>query len=65
MEMDPMGMMDMNFRSSGLDSAKRIMENMGWKEVCLSKVFCICWTFLILVHSGMMGNDALDIFAIQ
>lgn len=23
---------DMNFRSSGLKSAKRIMENMGWKE---------------------------------
>ncbi|PUZ58251.1 hypothetical protein GQ55_5G494100 [Panicum hallii var. hallii] len=23
---------DMNFRSSGLHSAKRIMENMGWKE---------------------------------
>ncbi|RCV24858.1 hypothetical protein SETIT_5G120200v2 [Setaria italica] len=23
---------DMNFRSSGLQSAKRIMENMGWKE---------------------------------
>jgi len=23
---------DMNFRSCGLHSAKRIMENMGWKE---------------------------------
>ena len=30
---------DMNFRSSGLKSAKRIMENMGWKEVCL---YIIC-----------------------
>uniref|UniRef100_A0A0D9UX97 G-patch domain-containing protein n=1 Tax=Leersia perrieri TaxID=77586 RepID=A0A0D9UX97_9ORYZ len=24
--------MDLNFRSSGLDSAKKMMENMGWKE---------------------------------
>ncbi|KQK02897.1 uncharacterized protein LOC100838676 isoform X4 [Brachypodium distachyon] len=32
--MDSMGAapVDMNFRSSGLKSAKRIMENMGWKE---------------------------------
>ncbi|XP_015688241.1 uncharacterized protein LOC102707527 isoform X2 [Oryza brachyantha] len=26
---------DMNFRSSGLNSAKKMMENMGWKEVFL------------------------------
>ncbi|GJN05684.1 hypothetical protein PR202_ga23337 [Eleusine coracana subsp. coracana] len=30
--MDQMGLVDVNFRSSGLHSAKRIMENMGWKE---------------------------------
>ncbi|RLN23748.1 hypothetical protein C2845_PM07G00220 [Panicum miliaceum] len=33
-DIDSMGTtsVDMNFRSSGLHSAKRIMENMGWKE---------------------------------
>ncbi|XP_047058117.1 uncharacterized protein LOC124664706 [Lolium rigidum] len=33
-DMDSLGAVpvDMNFRSSGLKSAKRIMENMGWKE---------------------------------
>uniref|UniRef100_A0ACD5W360 Uncharacterized protein n=1 Tax=Avena sativa TaxID=4498 RepID=A0ACD5W360_AVESA len=33
-DMDSFGAapVDMNFRSSGLKSAKRIMENMGWKE---------------------------------
>ncbi|BAF04052.2 Os01g0170100, partial [Oryza sativa Japonica Group] len=32
--MDLMGgaSVDMNFRSSGLNSAKKMMENMGWKE---------------------------------
>ncbi|TVU21631.1 hypothetical protein EJB05_31280 [Eragrostis curvula] len=31
-DMDPMELVDMNFTSSGLHSAKRIMESMGWKE---------------------------------
>jgi hypothetical protein len=36
-DMDSLGAapVDMNFCSSGLKSAKRIMENMGWKEVCV------------------------------
>jgi hypothetical protein len=48
--MDSLGAapVDMNFRSSGLKSAKRIMENMGWKEVCLYLIcivgpdICLC-----------------------
>ena len=40
-DMDSLGAapVDINFRSSGLKSAKRIMENMGWREVCL---YLIC-----------------------
>ena len=44
-DMDSLGAapVDINFRSSGLKSAKRIMENMGWKEVCLLS-YLHCWT---------------------
>ena len=40
-DMDSLGAgpVDMNLCSSGLKSAKRIMENMGWKEVC---AYLIC-----------------------
>jgi len=45
---------DMNFRSSGLHSAKRIMENMGWKEACVYQSFCLLF---------MLLSDLLKVFA--
>lgn len=40
---------DLNFRSSGLHAAKRIMENMGWKEACVG--YSVCLSFM---HSRKM-----------
>uniref|UniRef100_K3XHZ8 OCRE domain-containing protein n=1 Tax=Setaria italica TaxID=4555 RepID=K3XHZ8_SETIT len=37
---------DMNFRSSGLQSAKRIMENMGWKEACVPLCLPFVYVFV-------------------
>jgi hypothetical protein len=60
--MDSLGAapVDMNFCSSGLKSAKRIMENMGWKEVCLYLIcivgpdICLCilgWNFFFFKNT--------------
>ncbi|OEL19927.1 hypothetical protein BAE44_0019056 [Dichanthelium oligosanthes] len=55
-DIDSMGTasVDINFHSSGLHSAKRIMENMGWKEACV--FYSVCLLFMLL-------SDLLKVFA--
>jgi hypothetical protein len=61
-DMDSMGVAsaDLNFQSSGLLSAKRIMENMGWKQACVCHfLYRLCCFFFL--HSITLVNDILGI----
>ncbi|XP_066316110.1 uncharacterized protein [Miscanthus floridulus] len=58
-DMDSMGTVsvDLNFRSSGLLSAKRIMENMGWKEACdCHSVYRLCFVCIGLSNLNSYGE---------
>ena len=68
-DMDSMGTVsvDLNFRSSGLLSAKRIMENMGWKEACdCHSVYRLCFVCIgkSFLHSRTLVNDVFATLSI-
>jgi hypothetical protein len=68
--MDSMGTVsvDLNFCSSGLLSAKRIMENMGWKEACVChSVYHLCFVCIGIsfLHSRTLVNDVFATVYLQ